>query len=225
MEIVAVTPYGTPSGFTPAADVLLTRGSRCAATPGYPTQPLRGWLGANPPLHAPEGASRKENVCGTASPGVNAVGYRKGAKRPDCPILRLTPRLAAAHAVAVCPGRALYFVSKGLPLLKKGWWHDTAVRNLLNSFDSLPDGDKEELAAGNYPAKRPASAEPAPDRRAASAHADEPFFSSTAARKAMPKALRGEVWLVDLGVGRKVRPCLVVSVTITDADLGARYFR
>ncbi len=34
----------------------------------------------------------------------------------------------------------------------------------------------------------------------------------------MPKASRGEVWLVDLGLAAKVRPCLVVSVTITDAD-------
>ena len=41
----------------------------------------------------------------------------------------------------------------------------------------------------------------------------------------MPKASRGEVWLVDLGLAAKVRPCLVVSVTITDADLRARYFR
>ena len=34
----------------------------------------------------------------------------------------------------------------------------------------------------------------------------------------MPSALRGEVWLVDLGMAAKVRPCLVLSVSITDAD-------
>ncbi len=29
---------------------------------------------------------------------------------------------------------------------------------------------------------------------------------------------RGEVWLVDLGMAAKVRPCLVLSVPVTDAD-------
>ena len=29
---------------------------------------------------------------------------------------------------------------------------------------------------------------------------------------------RGEVWLVDLGLAAKVRPCLVLSVPIEDAD-------
>ena len=29
---------------------------------------------------------------------------------------------------------------------------------------------------------------------------------------------RGEVWLVDLGMVAKVRPCLVISVPVTDAD-------
>jgi len=31
---------------------------------------------------------------------------------------------------------------------------------------------------------------------------------------------RGEVWLVDLGLTAKVRPCLVVSTRIGDADRG-----
>lgn len=30
--------------------------------------------------------------------------------------------------------------------------------------------------------------------------------------------LRGEVWLVDLGMAAKVRPCLVLSVPIGDSD-------
>lgn len=30
--------------------------------------------------------------------------------------------------------------------------------------------------------------------------------------------LRGEVWLVDLGLAAKVRPCLVVSAPVSDAD-------
>jgi mRNA interferase MazF len=34
----------------------------------------------------------------------------------------------------------------------------------------------------------------------------------------MPSALRGEVWLVDLGMAAKVRPCLVLSSPVTDAD-------
>ena len=34
----------------------------------------------------------------------------------------------------------------------------------------------------------------------------------------MPSPLRGEVWLVDLGLAAKVRPCLVLSVPVTDAD-------
>jgi len=34
----------------------------------------------------------------------------------------------------------------------------------------------------------------------------------------MPSALRGEVWLVDLGMAAKVRPCLVLSVPVMEAD-------
>jgi mRNA interferase MazF len=34
----------------------------------------------------------------------------------------------------------------------------------------------------------------------------------------MPSALRGEVWLMDLGMAAKVRPCLVLSVPVTDVD-------
>ena len=34
----------------------------------------------------------------------------------------------------------------------------------------------------------------------------------------MPSALRGEVWLVDLGMAAKVRPCLVLSTPVTEAD-------
>jgi mRNA interferase MazF len=34
----------------------------------------------------------------------------------------------------------------------------------------------------------------------------------------MPSASRGEVWLVDLGMTAKVRPCLVLSTSITAAD-------
>lgn len=34
----------------------------------------------------------------------------------------------------------------------------------------------------------------------------------------MSKANRGEVWLVDLGLVAKVRPCLVVSIPIQDQD-------
>ena len=34
----------------------------------------------------------------------------------------------------------------------------------------------------------------------------------------MPSANRGEVWIVDLGLVAKVRPCLVLSVSPTDED-------
>jgi len=34
----------------------------------------------------------------------------------------------------------------------------------------------------------------------------------------MPRPIRGEVWLVDLGLAAKVRPCLVVSIPIEDKD-------
>ncbi len=34
----------------------------------------------------------------------------------------------------------------------------------------------------------------------------------------MPVPQRGEVWLVDLGLVAKVRPCLVVSVPVLDED-------
>jgi mRNA interferase MazF len=33
-----------------------------------------------------------------------------------------------------------------------------------------------------------------------------------------PSQLRGEVWLVDLGMAAKTRPCLVLSVPAGDAD-------
>jgi mRNA interferase MazF len=34
----------------------------------------------------------------------------------------------------------------------------------------------------------------------------------------MPSAIRGEVWLVDLGIAAKTRPCLVISVPPADED-------
>lgn len=34
----------------------------------------------------------------------------------------------------------------------------------------------------------------------------------------MPSAVRGEVWLVDLGIAAKTRPCLVISVPAADED-------
>ncbi len=34
----------------------------------------------------------------------------------------------------------------------------------------------------------------------------------------MPKPDRGEVWLVDLGMAAKVRPCLVISTPALDTD-------
>lgn len=34
----------------------------------------------------------------------------------------------------------------------------------------------------------------------------------------MPQARRGEVWLVDLGLAAKIRPCLVLSIPASDQD-------
>jgi len=34
----------------------------------------------------------------------------------------------------------------------------------------------------------------------------------------MPEPRRGEVWMVDLGLAAKVRPCLVVSIPALDQD-------
>jgi mRNA interferase MazF len=34
----------------------------------------------------------------------------------------------------------------------------------------------------------------------------------------MSKHSRGEVWLVDLGIAAKVRPCLVISIPVFDQD-------
>jgi mRNA interferase MazF len=34
----------------------------------------------------------------------------------------------------------------------------------------------------------------------------------------MPEPRRGEVWLVDLGLAAKVRPCLVLSVPVAEQD-------
>jgi mRNA interferase MazF len=34
----------------------------------------------------------------------------------------------------------------------------------------------------------------------------------------MPEARRGEVWIVDLGLAAKVRPCLILSVPALDQD-------
>lgn len=38
----------------------------------------------------------------------------------------------------------------------------------------------------------------------------------------MTAACRGEVWLVDLGLAAKIRPCLVMSVPTEDADRALR---
>jgi mRNA interferase MazF len=34
----------------------------------------------------------------------------------------------------------------------------------------------------------------------------------------LARAQRGEVWLVDLGMAAKVRPCLILSIPATDVD-------
>ena len=34
----------------------------------------------------------------------------------------------------------------------------------------------------------------------------------------MPSPSRGEVWIVDLGMAAKVRPCLVISIAARDQD-------
>ena len=34
----------------------------------------------------------------------------------------------------------------------------------------------------------------------------------------MPEPLRGEVWMVDLGMAAKVRPCVVISVDVDDTE-------
>jgi mRNA interferase MazF len=34
----------------------------------------------------------------------------------------------------------------------------------------------------------------------------------------MPETQRGEVWLVDLGLAAKVRPCLVLSIPVAEQD-------
>jgi len=35
---------------------------------------------------------------------------------------------------------------------------------------------------------------------------------------AMPDTIRGDVWLADLGIAAKVRPCLVLSIPVLDVD-------
>src|SRR5262245_29156637 len=42
--------------------------------------------------------------------------------------------------------------------------------------------------------------------------------NSTAKKPQMPDAQRGDVWLVDLGLAAKVRPCLVLSVPVAEQD-------
>lgn len=34
----------------------------------------------------------------------------------------------------------------------------------------------------------------------------------------MPEPLRGEVWMVDLGMAAKVRPCVVISIRVGDTE-------
>lgn len=34
----------------------------------------------------------------------------------------------------------------------------------------------------------------------------------------MPNGKRGEVWIVDLGMAAKIRPCVIVSIPIEDQD-------
>ena len=43
-------------------------------------------------------------------------------------------------------------------------------------------------------------------------------MSSTPAKPWMSKAKRGEVWIVDLGLIAKVRPCLVLSIPASDQE-------
>src|SRR5947209_7841856 len=47
----------------------------------------------------------------------------------------------------------------------------------------------------------------------------KPSFSNSIVEKPqMPATQRGEVWLVDLGLAAKVRPCLVLSVPVAEQD-------
>jgi len=39
----------------------------------------------------------------------------------------------------------------------------------------------------------------------------------------MPQAQRGEIWLIDLGMVQKPRPCLVLSISITNAPSSATF--
>ncbi len=60
-------------------------------------------------------------------------------------------------------------------MLKRASGMTTAVRNLLNSFDSLPDGDKEELAAEIIRRSAASAAPPLTDEQLLRA-ADETFL-------------------------------------------------
>jgi mRNA interferase MazF len=44
------------------------------------------------------------------------------------------------------------------------------------------------------------------------------FSNSTVGKPQMPETQRGDVWLVDLGLAAKVRPCLVLSVPVAEQD-------
>jgi mRNA-degrading endonuclease toxin of MazEF toxin-antitoxin module len=44
------------------------------------------------------------------------------------------------------------------------------------------------------------------------------FLSSTTEKPPMPEPQRGDVWVVDLGLAAKVRPCLILSVPVAEQD-------
>ena len=92
-----------------------------------------------------------------------------------------------------------------------------AIQQLLASFDALPEADKHQ-AAVEILRRVSASLEGDIPEAALAEAADELFRASMLKRLAMPSADRGSVWIVDLGMAAKVRPCLVLSVPIDPQD-------
>ena len=86
---------------------------------------------------------------------------------------------------------------------------------VLAAFDALSPAEQQEAAAEIL--RRSAGVANCPRRRSTSWRTSC-SGATTPRRPRVPTPSRGEVWLADLGMAAKVRPCLVLSVPLDPQD-------
>ncbi len=88
---------------------------------------------------------------------------------------------------------------------------------ILNSFSALPETEQHEVlvallrTSGELP-----STELTDDDLVNLA--EEVFLRLDAEEARMARAIRGEVWLADLGMVAKIRPCMILSIASDDEN-------